>query len=168
MAPHSSILAWRIPMDRGARQATVRGVTESQTRLSKLTHSSTGVHPLSWPAPPHQSQKAEIVWQISLWFFSLWDLLEFDITTYLFSSFPMILRRKRRRKRNFLLNIFFWGHFSVLNGSSLLTSITLNLYIFQSIFVYIFSFLRQQFCELTQTGVLILLMKKLMEKGYMF
>ena len=104
----------------------------------------------------------------SLWFFSLWELLEFDITTYLFSSFPMILRRKRRRKRNFLLNIFFWGHFSVLNGSSLLTSIALNLYIFQSIFVYIFSFFRQQFCELTQTGVLILLMKKLMEKGYMF
>ena len=29
MATHSSILAWRIPMDRGAWQATVRGVTES-------------------------------------------------------------------------------------------------------------------------------------------
>ena len=33
-ATHSSILAWRIPMDRGAWQATVHGVTESQTRLS--------------------------------------------------------------------------------------------------------------------------------------
>ena len=31
---HSSILAWRIPMDRGARQATVHGVTKSQTQLS--------------------------------------------------------------------------------------------------------------------------------------
>ena len=34
IATHSSILAWRIPMDRGACQATDYGVTESQTRLS--------------------------------------------------------------------------------------------------------------------------------------
>ena len=34
MATHSSILAWRIPMDRGAWQATVRGVTKGQTQLS--------------------------------------------------------------------------------------------------------------------------------------
>ena len=34
MATHSSILAWRIPLDRGAWWATVHGVTESQTRLS--------------------------------------------------------------------------------------------------------------------------------------
>ena len=31
MATHSSILAWRIPMDRGAWRATVHGVAESQT-----------------------------------------------------------------------------------------------------------------------------------------
>ena len=31
MAAHSSILAWRIPMGRGALQATVHGVTKSQT-----------------------------------------------------------------------------------------------------------------------------------------
>ena len=30
-ATHSSILAWRIPMDRGALQATVHGVAKSQT-----------------------------------------------------------------------------------------------------------------------------------------
>ena len=29
MATHSSILAWRIPMDRGAWQATIRGVAKS-------------------------------------------------------------------------------------------------------------------------------------------
>ena len=29
MAAHSSILAWKNPMDRGAWQATVHGVTES-------------------------------------------------------------------------------------------------------------------------------------------
>ena len=31
MATHSSILAWRIPMDRGAWQASVLGITENQT-----------------------------------------------------------------------------------------------------------------------------------------
>ena len=31
MATHSSILAWRIPMDRGAWRATVHGVAESRT-----------------------------------------------------------------------------------------------------------------------------------------
>ena len=33
---HSSILAWKIPMDRGAWWATVHGVAKSQTTLSKL------------------------------------------------------------------------------------------------------------------------------------
>ena len=34
MATHSSILAWRIPMDSGAWQAAVHGVAKSWTRLS--------------------------------------------------------------------------------------------------------------------------------------
>ena len=34
MATHSSILAWRIPMDRGAWWARVHGVSKSRTRLS--------------------------------------------------------------------------------------------------------------------------------------
>ena len=38
MATHSSILAWRILMDRGAWWATV---TKSQTRLSDFTFTST-------------------------------------------------------------------------------------------------------------------------------
>ena len=33
-ATHSSILAWRIPVDRGAWQATVHGVTKSQIQPS--------------------------------------------------------------------------------------------------------------------------------------
>ena len=37
MATHSSILAWRIPIDRGAWQATVHGVAKSQTRLRRLS-----------------------------------------------------------------------------------------------------------------------------------
>ena len=34
MAIHSSILDWRIPMNRGVWRATVHGVPESQTHLS--------------------------------------------------------------------------------------------------------------------------------------
>ena len=34
MATHSSVLAWRIPMDREAREATVHGVAKSRTKLS--------------------------------------------------------------------------------------------------------------------------------------
>ena len=33
MATHSGILPWRIPVDRGAWGAAVRGVTKSRTRL---------------------------------------------------------------------------------------------------------------------------------------
>ena len=33
IATHSSFLAWRSPMDRGAWQATVHGVTKNQTQL---------------------------------------------------------------------------------------------------------------------------------------
>ena len=36
MATHSRILAWRIPMDRGAWWATVHGVAESWTQLSNF------------------------------------------------------------------------------------------------------------------------------------
>ena len=36
MATHSSILAWRIPIDRGAWQATVHGVAKRQTWLRDL------------------------------------------------------------------------------------------------------------------------------------
>ena len=34
MATHFSIFAWRIPLDRGAWQATVHEVAKSRTRLS--------------------------------------------------------------------------------------------------------------------------------------
>ena len=38
---HSSILAWRIPMDRGDWPVTVHGVTKNQIRLSKLSTART-------------------------------------------------------------------------------------------------------------------------------
>ena len=39
MATHSSILAWRIPRDRGAWWAAIYGVTQSWTRLKRLSSS---------------------------------------------------------------------------------------------------------------------------------
>ena len=40
MATHPSILAWRIPMERGAWRAAVHAVTKSQTRLCDLGYKS--------------------------------------------------------------------------------------------------------------------------------
>ena len=37
MATHSSILAWRIPLVKGASRATVLGAAKSWTRLSDLS-----------------------------------------------------------------------------------------------------------------------------------
>ena len=37
MATHSSILAWRTPMDRGAWRAMVHRVAKSRTRLKRLS-----------------------------------------------------------------------------------------------------------------------------------
>ena len=41
VATHTSILAWRIGMDRGAWRATVHGVAKSRTRLSDYPQHST-------------------------------------------------------------------------------------------------------------------------------
>ena len=38
MATHSSIFAWRIPVDRGAWRAAIHGVTKGQTQLSDWAH----------------------------------------------------------------------------------------------------------------------------------
>ena len=41
MATRSSILAWRIPIDRGAWPATVHGITKSWTQMNDQTQNST-------------------------------------------------------------------------------------------------------------------------------
>ena len=52
MAAYSSDLAWRIPMDRGARQVIVRGVIQSMTeRLSTAQHSRPRTHALQKEKP---------------------------------------------------------------------------------------------------------------------
>ena len=43
MVTYSSILAWRIPVDRGAWRATVHGVARSQTQLSSRAHSTASI-----------------------------------------------------------------------------------------------------------------------------
>ena len=43
MATHSSIRAWRNPMDRWAWQATVHGVAKSRTQLSDSAHHTPGI-----------------------------------------------------------------------------------------------------------------------------
>ena len=48
MATHSSILARRIPMDRGAWWATVHGVAKSQTQLSDKVPHSTNLTQVRW------------------------------------------------------------------------------------------------------------------------
>ena len=54
MATHSSILAWRIPRDRGAWQATVHGVAKSQTQLSGQVHN-----------PYHRPQPIPYLWPLT-------------------------------------------------------------------------------------------------------
>ena len=51
MATHSSILAWRIPMDRGAWWATVHAVTKSRTLLSDYIYIYVNPHLPIHPTP---------------------------------------------------------------------------------------------------------------------
>ena len=58
---HTSILAWRIPMDRGAWQSAVHGVAKSQTRLSDFSFTF-HFHTLEKEMATHSSVLA---WRIS-------------------------------------------------------------------------------------------------------
>ena len=50
MATHSSILAWRNPMDRGAWRATVHGVAKSRARLVTGNTTASPYSSNDWPA----------------------------------------------------------------------------------------------------------------------
>lgn len=50
MASHSSMLAWRSPVDRGAWRTTTHGATKSRTQLSDRAHGTellAAAHPIS-------------------------------------------------------------------------------------------------------------------------
>ena len=68
MASYSNILAWRIPMDRGAWQTTVHGVTKSQSWLS-TKHKASQIYYLT------------VLWVISLTQFSSGQIQEFKVST---------------------------------------------------------------------------------------
>ena len=53
MATHSSILAWRIPMDKGACRATVHGVAKSWTQLATKHNTAPREHKVIWPLKWH-------------------------------------------------------------------------------------------------------------------
>ena len=53
IATHSSILAWRIPTDRGAWWAAVYGVIQSWTRLKRLSSSSSSIQSMDFCRPEY-------------------------------------------------------------------------------------------------------------------
>ena len=55
MATRSSILAWRIPKDKGAWRATVHGVTESLTPSERLS-----THTYTRPARSHSGPRVSL------------------------------------------------------------------------------------------------------------
>ena len=60
MATHSSILAWKIPMDGGTQRATVHGVAKSRTRLSNFTSRQEAMQKAPGQAPePDQTLWAQ-------------------------------------------------------------------------------------------------------------
>ena len=61
MAPHSSTLAWKNPMDGGASWAAVHGVAKSQTRLSDFTFTF-HFHALEKEMATHSSVLAWRIW----------------------------------------------------------------------------------------------------------
>ena len=80
MAPHSSTLAWKNPMDGGAWWAAVHGVARSRTRLSDFP-STFHFHALEKEMATHSSVLA---WRIpgmgSLVSCHLWGCTESDTT----------------------------------------------------------------------------------------
>ena len=82
VATHSSILAWRIPMDRGTWQATDHGVAKSQTQLSDYTQHT--VH-LPW-------RDGAICWILVFWMLNFrpaFSFSSFTLNKRVFSSISL-------------------------------------------------------------------------------
>ena len=61
MAIQSNILAWRIPLDRGAWWATVHGVTKSRTGLKQLSMHTANTLRFVGHKVPHKSSHRQCV-----------------------------------------------------------------------------------------------------------
>ena len=59
MATHSSNLAWRIPMDRGAWWATAHGVTKELDLAEQLMHTHTHGSGLAWPRGQNEQGRSQ-------------------------------------------------------------------------------------------------------------
>ena len=62
MATHSSILAWRIPVGRGAWRATVYEVTKSWTQLSNQMYTHTHTHTHTHKNPLSKNKDRSLRW----------------------------------------------------------------------------------------------------------
>ena len=102
MATHSSILAWWIPMDRGAWRATVHRAAKSRTRLKQLsTHGCTHIR---WKTavitqPTFMSFKGGNNWTGALFKFQQGDLSRV-ITNKCILSIKVISVEKQSRMYN--------------------------------------------------------------------
>ena len=67
MATHSSLLAWRIPMDRGAWQVTVHAIAESETTEQLSTDMYQTLCRESRHYPKFIKAKAELDREFSPW-----------------------------------------------------------------------------------------------------
>ena len=80
MAPHSSTLAWKNPVDGGAWKAAVHGVAKSRTRLSDFTFTFTFMHWRRKWQPAQVFVPGESQGQGSLVGCRLWGRTESDTT----------------------------------------------------------------------------------------
>ena len=105
MATHSSILAWRISMDRGAWQATVHGITKSRTRLSMH-------EPQQWLL---QSKSFQFWWRLIYLFFKWMFLVLYVRNLSLTQSHKDFLFSSRALEFRFYLWVYdsFWDHFCI-------------------------------------------------------
>ena len=74
MATHSSILAWRIPMDRGAWRVIDHGITKSQTWLSTAQHLLRKQRP--WAL---KQQKVKVKRWVAQSCLTLWDPVSYSL-----------------------------------------------------------------------------------------
>ena len=103
MATHSSILAWRIPMDRGACWATVHGITKSPIWLSNRAW--------AWTGAAVQAEQGPLFSELQMgpWVYPLCFLLE--------PTSPLWDFAQERKLRHTCLHTLLWAPHSSFSPS---------------------------------------------------